>query len=309
MKILVTGGAGFIASHVAQAYVDAGHEVTVLDDLSSGVRANLPAGAAFREADVRDPDLAQWLAAERFEVINHHAAQISVPASVADPRFDAEVNLLGLINLLQGAAPHGLERFIFISSGGAIYGEMSHPPASEDLAPRPASPYAVAKLTGEYYLDYFAQQYGIAAITLRYANVYGPRQIPHGEAGVVAIFMDCLVTGRQPVIFRSDDMPGGMQRDYVYVGDCVAANLAALERGQGAYNIGTGVSTDTSQLWRAVQQAAGRELGHDFGPARAGDIKRSSLDASRAVKGLGWQPAHDLAAGLAETWAWRLAQG
>lgn len=183
MKILVTGGAGFIASHVAQAYLDAGHQVVVLDDLSSGTRDNLPPGAHFIQADVRDPGLAELLAAERFAVINHHAAQISVPASVQDPRFDAEVNLLGLINLLQAGTAHGLERFIFISSGGAIYGEMDDPPASEELAPRPASPYAVAKLAGEYYLDYFAQNFGLPTVTLRYANVYGPRQVPTARPG------------------------------------------------------------------------------------------------------------------------------
>ena len=309
MKILVTGGAGFIASHVAQAYLDAGHQVVVLDNLSSGTRDNLPPGARFIQADVRDPGLAELLAAERFAVINHHAAQISVPASVQDPRFDAEVNLLGLINLLQAGTAHGLERFIFISSGGAIYGDMDDPPASEDLAPRPASPYAVAKLAGEYYLDYFAQNFGLPTVTLRYANVYGPRQVPHGEAGVVAIFMDCLMTGRPPVIYRHAEMPRGMARDYVYVADCVAANLAALEAGQGAYNIGTGVETTTLELWQTVQRAAGRELDHSFGPVRAGDIKRSALDASRAARELGWRPAHDLSAGLAETWAWRLARG
>lgn len=308
MKILVTGGAGFIGSQVAGAYVEAGHEVVVLDDLSSGTRDNLPQGAGFIKADVRDPALIERLASERFEVINHHAAQISVPASVENPAFDAKVNLLGLLNLLEAGRQGGLKRFIFISSGGAIYGEMQSPPADEQLAPRPASPYAVAKLAGEYYLDYYRQHYGLSAVTLRYANVYGPRQIPHGEAGVVAIFMDQLLTSKEPVIFRSDAMPQGMERDYVFVGDCVAANLAALSKGNASYNIGTAKATNTLELWEAVKQAAGMELGHSFGPVRAGDIERSALDASLAKAELGWQPTRDLAAGLAETWAWRTAK-
>jgi UDP-glucose 4-epimerase len=309
MKILVTGGAGFIASHVTQAYVDQGHEVVVLDDLSSGKKENVAPGARLVTGDVRDKDLVDSLfKAEHFEVVNHHAAQISVPASLDDPVFDAQVNLLGLLNLLEAGRAHGARRFIFISSGGAVYGEMENPPVDETTIARPMSPYAVAKLSSEHYLDFYQSQYGLETVTLRYANVYGPRQIPHGEAGVVAIFMDCLLKGKEPVIYRSDDMPHGMLRDYVCVLDCVAANLAALTKGQGQgpFNIGTGIGTTTLELWEKVQKAAGKELGHSFGPVRAGDIKKSALDCARAADVLGFTPAYDLDQGLAETWQWRL---
>jgi UDP-glucose 4-epimerase len=309
MKILVTGGAGFIGSHVAGAYVEQGHQVVVLDDLSSGKRENVSPGAKLVVGDVRDKNLVESLfKAEGFELVNHHAAQISVPASLDDPMFDAQVNLLGLLNLLEAGRKHDLRRFIFISSGGAVYGEMENPPVDENFPARPMSPYAVAKLSSEHYLDFYRTQYGLEVVTLRYANVYGPRQIPHGEAGVVAIFMDCLLKDKPPVIYRSDDMPGGMLRDYVCVLDCVAANLAALTKGegQGPFNIGTGLGTTTLELWEMVQKAAGKELSHGFGPVRAGDIKKSALDCSRAAQILGFTPAYDLYNGLTETWQWRV---
>ena len=310
MKILVTGGAGFIASHVTQAYVDQGHQVVVLDDLSSGKKENVASGARLVKGDVRDKELVQGLfQAEGFDLVNHHAAQISVPASLEDPVFDAQVNLLGLLNLLEAGRKHHLKRFIFISSGGAVYGEMENPPVDETTQARPLSPYAVAKLSSEHYLDFYRAQYGLEVVTLRYANVYGPRQIPHGEAGVVAIFMDCLLKDKEPVIYRSEAMPGGMLRDYVCVLDCVAANLAALTRGegQGPFNIGTGLGTTTLELWQKVQKAAGKQLGHSFGPVRPGDIEKSALDCSRAARVLGFTPAYDLDRGLAETWKWRLS--
>ncbi|MBU2518511.1 MAG: NAD-dependent epimerase/dehydratase family protein [Proteobacteria bacterium] len=308
MKILVTGGAGFIGSQVAQAYVQAGHQVTVLDDLSSGKRENLPPQAEFVEADIASPQAAELAATGGFQVINHHAAQISVPASVADPVHDAQSNVLGLLNLLEAGRRAKLERFIFVSSGGAVYGELEGAPVSESFPARPMSPYAVAKRAGELYLDYYAAQHGLGTVVLRYANVYGPRQIPHAEAGVVAIFMDCLVNGIEPTIYRPEDMPGGMKRDYTFVGDIVRANLAALERGHGIYNIGTGVATDTLELWRAVQRAAGRELANHWGPVRAGDIRYSALDCAKAADELGWRPQGGLAGGLAQTWAWRTEQ-
>ena len=240
MKILVTGGAGFIASQVAQAYIEAGHQVTVLDNLSTGKRENLPPQAEFVQADIASPQAARVVADGGFSVVNHHAAQISVPASVADPVHDAQSNVLGLLNLLEAGRKAGLERFIFVSSGGAVYGELEGAPVDESFPARPMSPYAVAKRAGELYLDYYTALHGLGTVVLRYANVYGPRQIPHAEAGVVAIFMDCLVNGSEPTIYRPEDMPGGMKRDYTFVGDIVRANLAALERGQGIYNIGTG---------------------------------------------------------------------
>ena len=308
MKILVTGGAGFIASQVAQAYIEAGHQVTVLDNLSTGKRENLPPQAEFVQADIASPQAAQVVADGGFSVVNHHAAQISVPASVADPVHDAQSNVLGLLNLLEAGRKAGLERFIFVSSGGAVYGELEGAPVDESFPARPMSPYAVAKRAGELYLDYYTALHGLGTVVLRYANVYGPRQIPYAEAGVVAIFMDCLVTGSEPTIYRPDDMPGGMKRDYTFVGDIVRANLAALEQGQGIYNIGTGVATDTLELWRAVKQAAGKDMPHCFGPVRAGDIRYSALDCAKAAEGLGWTPQSDLADGLAKTWAWRTSQ-
>ncbi len=304
MKILVTGGAGFIGSHVVRAFLQGGHEVVVLDDLSSGRRENLPAGVRLLVADVRDPAIEKLLMAERFDVVDHHAAQISVPASVADPRFDADVNLVGLVNLLESCARSGVKRFIYISSGGAIYGEPKNLPVAEDCPPRPLSPYATSKLAGELFLGYYQRARGLDYVTLRYANVYGPRQIPHGEAGVVAIFMRCLRTGQPPVIYRSDDMPQGMERDYVFAGDCAQANLLALTQGQGAYNIGTGLTTTTLKLWQAVQEACGQSLPHGFGPHREGDSRSISLNCSRAAAELGWRPQHDLVQGLAQTWAW-----
>lgn len=305
MKILVTGGAGFIGSHVVEAYLSQGHEVLALDDLSSGRRENLPPGVRLIEADVRDKSLAADLAGLGIEAVNHHAAQISVPASVADPGRDAEVNLVGLVNMLQAALTWGARRFIFISSGGAVYGEPRALPVAEDHPMNPGSPYAVSKQAGELYLGYYASR-GLSTVTLRYANVYGPRQMPQGEAGVVSVFMQALLDQAPPTIYRYDDMPEGMLRDYVYVKDCAAANLLALAAGQGAYNIGTGKATPTLELWRAVQKAAGRQLGHGFGPARPGDLRQSALSSARAAAQLGWRPAHDLAQGLAQTWAWRL---
>ncbi len=305
MKILVTGGAGFIGSNVAQAFCAAGHQVTVLDDLSTGKQANVPAEAEFVRADIASPQAAELVADGGFQVIDHHAAQISVPASVADPVHDAKINVLGLLNLLEAGCKASLERFILVSSGGAVYGELEGEPVDESHPARPLSPYAVGKRAGELYLGYYAAQHGLGAVVLRYANVYGPRQVPHAEAGVVAIFMDCLLAGNEPFIYRPDDLPGGMLRDYTYVGDVVRANLIALERGAGVYNIGTGVATDTLGLWQAVQEAAGQSMGNSWGPVRAGDIRYSALDCAHAAEELGWSPEHDLASGLAETWAWR----
>lgn len=308
MKILVTGGAGFIGGHVAQEFLAAGHEVVVLDNLSSGRRENLPAGARLQVGDIRDPGLGDWLQAERFQVIDHHAAQISVPASLEDPRFDAEVNLVGLVNLLEGGARAGVERFIYIGSGGAIYGDLDNPPAAEDQPPLPRSPYATSKLAGELYLGLYARTRGLAWVSLRYANVYGPRQIPQGEAGVVAIFMQALKEDREVVVYRPESLPGGCERDYVYVGDCARANLAALSQGEGAYNIGTGRATSTLALWQAIQAAAGRRGRHRFGPHREGDALKNALTCARAAQGLGWRPLASLEQGLAQTWQWHLGQ-
>ena len=305
MRVLVTGGAGFIGSHVVRAFLAAGHDVLVLDDLSGGRRENLPPGVELIVADVREPGLMKDLAGRGIAAVSHHAAQISVPASVKDPIADAQVNVVGTLNLLQCASAWGARRFIFISSGGAVYGEPEAIPVSESHPIRPLAPYAVSKLCGEHYLDYFARCRGLSTVTLRYSNVYGPRQIPHGEAGVVAIFMDALLAGAEPTIYCPEGLPEGCLRDYVYVKDCARANLLALTAGAGAYNLGTGLATSTLAIWREIQAAAGRGLGHRVGPGRAGDLLRSALDSGRAAHELGWRPEYELARGLAETWAWR----
>lgn len=305
MRVLVTGGAGFIGSHVVRAVLAAGHEALVLDDLSGGKRENLPPGVELIVEDVREPGLLKSLAGRGIAAVSHHAAQISVPESVKDPLTDAQVNVVGTLNLLQCASAWGARRFIFISSGGAVYGEPEYVPVREDHPIRPLAPYAVSKLCGENYLDYFARCRDLDTVTLRYSNVYGPRQIPHGEAGVVAIFMDALLEGREPTIYCPEGMPEGCLRDYVYVKDCARANVLALTAGAGAYNLGTGVATSTLGIWRQIQIAAGQSLGHHLGPFRPGDLLRSALDSRRAAAELGWQSQFDLARGIAATWAWR----
>ena len=302
MKILVTGGAGFIGSHVADAFVAAGHDVVVLDDLSSGKRANVPAAARFHQVDVQDADaVAALFRAERPEILCHHAAQMDVRRSVADPAFDARVNLLGLLNLMENGRANGLRRVVLASTGGAIYGEQDCFPAPESHATNPLSPYGVAKLASERYLYFYAQQYGIAYVALRYANVYGPRQNPHGEAGVVAIFIEKMLRGEQPVI----NGPGTQTRDYVFVGDIVRANLAAVATEFcGALNLGTGVETDVNTIFRELVRLGGFPTAEEHGPAKPGEQQRSVIDAGLAARVLGWRPEVDLATGLGRTLAW-----
>lgn len=299
MKILVTGGAGFIGSHVADACVAAGHDVVIVDDLSSGKRENLPASAAFHQADVRDADAAgAVMRAERPQVLIHHAAQMDVRRSVADPAFDAQVNIVGLLNLMEHGRQNGLERVVFASTGGAIYGEQDCFPAAEEHPTRPLSPYGVAKLASEHYLFFYAQQYGIPYVALRYANVYGPRQNPHGEAGVVAIFIEKMLRGEAPVI----NGDGLQTRDYVFVGDVVRANLAAVGADYcGALNLGTGVETDVNTIFREIVRIGGFAAPEQHGPAKPGEQRRSVIDARRAGAVLGWRPEVDLAAGLQRT--------
>ena len=317
MKILVTGGAGFIGSNVADGYVKEGHDVIIVDDLSSGSRENVNPSARFFEMDIRSKAFEELVASERPDVINHHAAQISVPASVENPTYDAHINIIGFLNLLEAARKAGVEKIIFISSGGAIYGEALEYPTSEAWQPRPLSPYAVSKYASEHYLHYYRHQYGMEYLTLRYANVYGPRQIPHGEAGVVAIFMNNLLEGKRSFVnhFPQDEM--GMVRDYCFVGDVVRANIAALLRGScEAVNIGTGVETRTLTLYKTVYSAMKEKLpdvseelsmpGRRL--ARPGDLSRSCLVVSRAREVLGWEPQTDLKNGIGRTLDWRLAE-
>jgi UDP-glucose 4-epimerase len=318
VKILVTGGAGFIGSNVVDAYIEAGHDVAVVDNLYSGKRENLNPGARFYQVDVRSEGLREVLEAERPDVVNHHAAQMSVPASVKDPAFDADVNVLGFINLLEAARSSGTRKVVFISSGGAMYGEADELPTPESCRPKPLSPYAITKLVSENYLAYYNHQYGLDYTVLRYANVYGPRQVPHGEAGVVAIFMDSLVSGKPCTLYFFDDEPRGMTRDYCFVGDVVRANILALTKGsREAFNIGTGVATHTLDLFNSIYRAIGaREpgLSPDLkepgrGAARPGDLRASCLNVDKAAEGLGWRARVVLAEGLDKTVEWRLGQG
>ncbi len=315
MKILVTGGAGFIGSNVADGYIRAGHEVLILDNLYTGKRFNVNPQAQFHELDIRSPEAAKIIEQEKPDILNHHAAQMSVPASVAEPGFDADVNIKGFLNLLEASVKTGVKKVIFISSGGAIYGEADEYPTSEAYVPKPLSPYAVTKYASEHYLAYYRHQYGLDYTTLRYANVYGPRQVPHGEAGVVAIFMNNLIEGTQSMLNHFPEDESGMVRDYCYVGDVVRANLAALNHGNGDFfNIGTGRGTKTLDLYEIILNTL---KGMDMPVvkkifemkkqlARPGDLKKSCLIIEKAAGVLGWQPKVQLKEGIHETLKWRL---
>lgn len=298
MRILITGGAGFIGSHVADAYIADGHEVTVIDDLSTGRRENINPRAKFIQIDIRDAGIAPIFEEGRFDLVNHHAAQMDVRRSVEDPIFDAEINVLGGLNLLEQCRKHKVKRFIFASTGGAIYGEQDYFPADENHPTRPLSPYGITKLATEKYLQYYREVFGLEHVILRYANVFGPRQNPHGEAGVVAIFTSKLLRGEQPII----NGDGKQTRDYVYVGDVVAANLAALmvERSD-TFNIGTGIESNVNELFAHVRDLAGFQCEERHGPSKAGEQKRSVLEASKARRMLNWQPQLTFAEGLRET--------
>ncbi|MFM7107408.1 MAG: NAD-dependent epimerase/dehydratase family protein [Planctomycetaceae bacterium] len=317
MKILVTGGAGFIGSHVVDALREAGHAVAALDDLSSGDRANLPAGVPLHVADIRDAAaVARAFAAEKPDAVCHQAAQMSVSRSVREPVFDAEVNCLGLLNVLDAAVAHGARRFVFASSGGVLYGDVTTP-AAETAPADPVSPYGITKWVGERYLAFYAAEHGLAAVALRYSNVYGPRQNPHGEAGVVAIFSKKYLAGEAARI----NGDGRYVRDYVYGPDVARANLVALTGDLDAVrpgtltslNIGTGKGTDVNELESMLRSAmtpllASRGLpappppGH--GPARPGDLLSNLFDAARSGRVLCWRPTVALPDGLARTAAW-----
>ena len=316
MKILVTGGAGFIGSNVTGAYIEAGHEVVVVDNLYTGKRKNLHPEAKFYLMDIRAPEIHKLLEYEKPEVINHHAAQISVPASVEDPGFDASVNIEGFINLLEGARRVGTRKVIFISSGGAIYGEAEEYPTSENYPPQPLSPYAIAKAVSEDYLYFYEHQYGLNYTVLRYSNVYGPRQIPNGEAGVVAIFMDRFLENKPSTLYHFPSEPEGMIRDYCYVGDIVEANILALEAGnKKAVNIGTGKETRTQALFETIFDVISKKRPLDNSlripnrtSARQGDLKNSCLKIDLAEDVLGWKPKTALSEGIERTLDWRVGQ-
>lgn len=301
MKILVTGGAGFIGSHITDAFINLGHEVVVVDNLVTGRKENLNPNAKFYETDIRSEQIKEIFAREKFDAICHQAAQLDVRKSVADPRYDADVNIMGTLNLLEQARATGVKKILFASSGGAMYGEQEKFPADEEHRTWPASPYGITKLTCEKYIAVFCQLYGMTYGLMRYANVYGPRQSPHGEAGVVAIFSARLLAGESAMI----NGDGKQTRDYVYVGDVVAANVAALNYAHSDYfNVGTGIETDVNELFAIINRATGNRAQEQHAPAKAGEQMRSVLDYSKAKRLLGWEPKMTLSNGLTETVEW-----
>jgi len=303
--ICVTGGAGFIGSHVAEALVRDGHQVLILDDLSSGRKENVPDGAELVVADIRSDEAARMIIDRGVDIIIHHAAQMDVRRSVADPRFDADVNIGGFLNLLEAARAGSVEQVIFASTGGAIYGEQDVFPADENHPVRPLSPYGVSKLASERYLFFYNQQYGLDVTCLRYANIYGPRQSPHGEAGVVAIFAHKLLANVQPTI----NGDGKQSRDYVFVGDVVRANLAVLGiPGFRTFNVGTGVETDVNELFERLRAAIGQGPPADHGPAKAGEQLRSCITSGLIESELGLRIGTSFDQGIQITADWFKAQ-
>jgi UDP-glucose 4-epimerase len=297
VRALVTGGAGFIGSNVVDALLVRGDEVHVLDDLSRGTRDNVADAARLHEADIRR-DSSSVFADVQPDVCFHLAAQIDVRVSVEQPELDADVNIVGTLHVLDAARAHGT-KVVFSSTGGAIYGECEGP-AAEDHPRAPLAPYGVSKLSAEEYIAAFNRLYGTSHVALRYGNVYGPRQDPHGEAGVVAIFMNALRDGKTPRIYGD----GRQTRDYVFVGDVVSATLAAAGHDGGVFNVGTGSETSVVELYERIQRVSGIERAPQHAEPRAGELQRSVLDPSLAARELGWRPQSSLDEGLAATWRW-----
>ncbi len=306
--VLVSGGAGFIGSHVASQYLESGHHVTVLDDLSSGRREHIPDGADFVHADICSPEARAVMAERGVTVLNHHAAQMDVRVSVRNPELDARINVMGLLNLLEGGRAGTLRRVVFASSGGVVYGEGDALPYPEGAPKLPVSPYGVTKLASEYYLCAYSVLHGLETVALRYANVYGPRQSPHGEAGVVAIFSDRLRNGKPLTVYGD----GEQTRDYVYVEDVARANVlgtaspiaAPTSIDDLAYNIGTGRETSVNRLVDTLFAATGLRVDVERAPARPGELQRNAVQWDRAGAEWGWRPEVSLEVGLERTYRW-----
>lgn len=311
-RVLVTGGAGFIGSHVCEAYRGAGWDVVAVDDLSTGRRENVPEGVELRVMDIRSDALGELLETGGFRLVNHHAAQIDVRVSVRAPRHDAAINVDGFLNVLDSARRGGVERMVYISSGGVVYGEAGELPIPEAREKEPLSPYGVSKLAGEHYLHCYRKIHGLDYVALRYANVYGPRQDPHGEAGVVAIFSRRLLKG-EPLVIYGD---GEQTRDYVFVKDVARANLrvsrmdldAGGEMDERAYNVGTGRETSVNGLADELESVAGTESGRVHEDPRPGELRRNALDVSR-LRQTGWRPERSLSEGLARTYEFIAREG
>jgi UDP-glucose 4-epimerase len=298
LKILVTGGAGFIGSNLVDALVDLNHDVVIVDNLFSGLRRNLNLKARFYEIDIRDKKLSEVFEREKPDIVDHHAAQIDVRKSGEDPIADAEANILGSLNLITNCVRFGVKRVVYASTGGAIYGDPQYLPADENHPINPISQYGISKHTVEHYLHLYSIIYGLEYMSLRYSNVYGPRQNPYGEAGVVAIFAIQMLTGKQPTIFG----PGDKTRDYTHVSDIVKANIGALTKGKNAiYNIGTGVETSDQEIFDTLASVLGYRGKPVYAPVRKGEVYRISLECSKARKELGWTPRLSLKEGIAQT--------
>jgi UDP-glucose 4-epimerase len=302
MNILITGAAGFIASNIADAYLASGHSVTIIDNLSTGNKKNLPKSAKFYQLDLRSTaEVEKVFADSKFDIVNHHAAQIDVRKSVANPVYDAEINIIGIINLLELCRKYQVQKFIFASTGGAIYGEGIKLPADENHPVNPECPYAVAKRTSELYIELYSRLYKLNYIILRYPNVYGPRQNPKGEAGVNAIFIGQMLAGKTPTIFGD----GSQIRDYLFVEDVVQANLIALtQMKNGTFNLGWGIGTSVNEIYQHLQKIIGFPNPANYAPARAGEIQRIYLNSQKAQTELGWKPHYDFATGLNKTVDW-----
>ena len=298
MKILVTGGAGFIASQIADAFIADGHKVFIIDNLSTGFETNINPKAVFIRADIGDKSLSSLFEKEKFDVVNHHAAQMDVRRSVSDPAFDATTNILGTINLLQNCVRTGVKKIMFASTGGAVYGEQNYFPADEKHPTAPLSPYGISKLAVEKYLFFYHTQYNLNYTILRYANIYGPRQNPFGEAGVIAIFSTKLLRRDQPVINGS----GLQTRDYVFVSDVVKASLTTLnDEASDIYNIGTGIETDVNELFHIINNIAGNGMVEKHGPPAAGEQMRSVITSDKIFNKFNWRPSTKLDVGLKHT--------
>ena len=306
MRVLLTGGAGFIGSHLSDMLINHGYEVIVIDNLISGKKENLNPNSIFYEGDIRGPVVKEIMEREKPEVVIHHAAQVSVRNSVEDPLYDTEVNIGGTLNLLENSIKYGIKRFIFASTGGALYGEQSYFPADESHPTRPLSPYGIAKSSCEKYLYFYYKTYGLNYVSLRYSNVYGPRQDPYGEAGVIAIFSQRMIAGEQPIINGS----GEQTRDYVFVEDVARANLLSLERDVlGEFNIGTGIETTVNDLFEEIKGLCRSNVKKLHGEAKKGEQFRSVLDCSKAERELGWNPRVSLKEGLNRTVAFFKGHG
>jgi UDP-glucose 4-epimerase len=298
LKILVTGGAGFIGSNIVDGYIDAGHEVAIIDNLSSGKESNINPKATFYKMDIRSPEIELVFAKEKPDIVNHHAAQIDVRKSVEDPEYDANINIIGMINLLQKCVKHEVKKVIFASSGGAIYGEPDVLPADESSALKPLAPYGASKVAGEVYLNCYQALYGLKYSAMRYGNIYGPRQDPHGEAGVIAIFCQSMLNDKEVKIFGSGDQ----LRDYVFVGDVVKANILALDKGDNLeINVGTGRGTSVNELFTRLKQIIGYAKDANYQPPRVGELDKTYLDFGKATEKLGWKPEVDIQRGLEQT--------